>query len=582
MTKRACDGCRRRKVKCDAKSPQCSNCFMSTLTCEFTVAPKKRGPPFRARRGAHKRTSQSGSNDELPLHNNTAMPLLGTPDGGGSASISTTASLPAVSPGNNVSVGGETAPDFYGKPPFRVAIDDLLSALGMALPYVPLEDVISTCIDLFMQWEFPSIPVVCEPLLRRSIHVVVPVLRDETPGRPISDMIPTLRAFALLTALCAVVSAVLPPEIFPSGVALSMPFLRTSREALRLYQDLDIEQPDSSSIIIRYFHSNALHALGKTRVSFHAMGEALRLVQEMRLYDESSFQGLEWPENHLRRNTFWHLYIGDKSASILNQVPITLHQICLDTPITTHFDESQACGLMQPEGPDTVVFEGQLRLCFHLCFRLWYTASEMLLDLNLLSRLQGSSRRRAITLSSTAAEPDDVPSSLRTSTMQSYLDFTSILQSCPAWLRDPGAAVPDGVGETTARFRTRAISVQKANLFITFHALRLVLLSRFSERGFADVLGLTGDPVMLAMRKVEIAGDLLDAVSDMPFEALQANGEPCVEKLRQVGVALLEIIHNVSSEVISARARSLFGTLLDVLARLNSKVSDELSNDCES
>ncbi|KAK6209918.1 hypothetical protein QIS74_11502 [Colletotrichum tabaci] len=510
------------------------------------------------------------------------MPPPGTPDGGGSASVSATASLPAVSPGNNVSVDGEPAPDFYGKPPFRVAIDDLLSALGMALPYVPLEDVISTCIDLFMQWEFPSIPVVCEPLLRQSIHVVVPVLRDETPGRPISDMIPTLRAFALLTALCAVVSAVLPPEIFPSGVALSMPFLRTSREALRLYQDLDIEQPDSSSIIIRYFHSNALHALGKTRVSFHAMGEALRLVQEMRLYDESSFRGLEWPENHLRRNAFWHLYIGDKSASILNQVPITLHQICLDTPITTHFDESQACGLMQPEGPDTVVFEGQLRLCFHLCFRLWYTASEMLLDLNLLSRLQGTSRRRAITLSSTAAEPDDVPSSLRTSTMQSYLDFTSILQSCPTWLRDLGAAVPDGAGEATARFRTRAISVQKANLFVTFHALRLVLLTRFSERGFADVLGLTDDPVMLAMRKVEIAGDLLDAVSDMPFEALQANGEPCVEKLRQVGVALLEIIHNVSSEVISARARSLFGTLLDVLARLNSKVSDELSNVCES
>ena len=33
---------------------------------------------------------------------------------------------------------------------------------------------------------------------------------------------------------------------------------------------------------------------------------------------------------------------------------------------------------------------------------------------------------------------------------------------------------------------------------------------------------------MLAFRKTEIASDLLNVAMGVPFEALQANGEPCV------------------------------------------------------
>ncbi|KAJ0344709.1 hypothetical protein COL154_009131 [Colletotrichum chrysophilum] len=341
--------------------------------------------------------------------------------------------------------------------PFREAQDELLSTLGKALPYAPLEHVLSTCIDLYMQWEFPTGPVICEPM-------------------------------------------------------------------------------------------------------------------EMRLYDETSFGGLEWPEAQLRRNAFWHLYIGDKSASILQKVPISLHQMCLDTPITTIFDENMACGLMDSaHDSSNVAFEDQLRVGFYLCFRLWYTASEMLIDLNLLTRLQNRSSSSATT------SPDTT--TLRSSIMQSYFDLTSILHNCPPWIRDPSSSTDTSTNKATARFRTRSFATQKANLFVTLHALRLVLLCRFADRGFAEILGLTNDATMLSLRKVEIASNLLEIVTELPFEALQANGEPCVEKLRQVGVALLEIIHSVTNDAISARAKSLFGTLLDVLVRLNSRVSDELSND---
>ncbi|KAK7458475.1 hypothetical protein Landi51_01298 [Colletotrichum acutatum] len=330
-------------LQCDAQSPQCSNCLMSSMTCAYTVPAKKRGPPFQAQK-SDQTTTQTKYN---------------RPSGEESISGSSqvTDSFVANLSNYNQALSCPTHQKNSAHAPLDAAVTDLLPALGKALPYVPLEDVLSSCIDLYMQWEFPTSPIICEPMVRQMLHAVVPILRREIslPSDPATSHsnsgIPTIRAFALLTALCAVVSSTLPSEIFPGGAALAMPFLRTSREALRLYQDYDIEHPESSSIIIRYFHSNALHALGKTSVSWHAMGEALRLVQEMRLYDEESFRNLGWPEAQLRRNTFWHLYIGDKSASILNKVPISLHQICLDSPITTIFEESEDCKLIQA-GPE--------------------------------------------------------------------------------------------------------------------------------------------------------------------------------------------------------------------------------------
>ncbi|KAJ5724980.1 uncharacterized protein N7483_006337 [Penicillium malachiteum] len=40
---RACDPCRRRKVKCDTLEI-CANCRTSEIACHYTTVPKKRGP----------------------------------------------------------------------------------------------------------------------------------------------------------------------------------------------------------------------------------------------------------------------------------------------------------------------------------------------------------------------------------------------------------------------------------------------------------------------------------------------------------------------------------------------------------
>ncbi|KAJ2548498.1 hypothetical protein EV175_004804, partial [Coemansia sp. RSA 1933] len=42
---RACDKCRRKKVKCDGKLPVCTHCEELGYDCTYLDATKKRGPP---------------------------------------------------------------------------------------------------------------------------------------------------------------------------------------------------------------------------------------------------------------------------------------------------------------------------------------------------------------------------------------------------------------------------------------------------------------------------------------------------------------------------------------------------------
>jgi hypothetical protein len=51
-----------------------------------------------------------------------------------------------------------------------------------------------------------------------------------------------------------------------------------------------------------------------------------------------------------------------------------------------------------------------------------------------------------------------------------------------------------------------------------------------------------------------------------------------VERIRRVGSLLLELVENAQNDIIQDRARSQFKQLLDYLAKLDSKASDDLDN----
>lgn len=285
---------------------------------------------------------------------------------------------------------------------------------------------------------------------------------------------------------------------------------------LACYQDIDIQTPDSSSIVVRYYQANSLHALGKTRTSWHVMGEALRLAQEMHLFDEGAYQNVDAVEGQILRNVFWHMHSGDKSASILNNVPITLHQILLGSTITAAFYGQQQTELIDArryaEAPD---YEQRLCEGFNLCQRMWSTASNVLVDIQVLVHVHSRFNLDIPTGGLTKAAITD-----------SYLSFSRVIDELPPWLRDPLSVKSSD--ERSERSQRRAFWTQRANLLVTFHCLRLILLQKCAEHGLSSLLGLSEDETMLAFRKTEIASDLLNVAMGVPFEALQANGEPCV------------------------------------------------------
>ncbi|UPK99140.1 hypothetical protein LCI18_010075 [Fusarium solani-melongenae] len=538
LVSQACELCRRRKVKCDADRPDAQR--------------KKRGPKPRALSTIENRDDGEQAQPSTiilsPSMPQAPMPAIG------SSPLSS-----AVTPTTIIAYSPQTD---AGSPCIALAphkespagkVHQTLTSTLEALAQSP-ERIIEECIDMNMLLRFPTIPVIQPDTIRQECHLLLPTSRHLfdaiTNFNQISSSQGSLmRTFAHLTAVFACICCRMPKNSNLDGrEALITAFLEATRGMMACCEDWDVGHANSTSLVIRMYQSAAQHHLGKTRASWLMMGQAIRLALDMRLYDEVSYQDLDPLEDKLRRNVYGLLCVGDMSASILNNRPLAFHQICLDetyTPVELYNDFS----LLSPEsglfGPP---YEQRFHQGFYLCHDLWKSATNILLDMKLLTQTLNSSGFQLC-----ARDPS------QQRIMQSYMSFCGLLDSLPAWLRDPARHIAGN--EIATAFQQRSFWYQRADLVVTFHCLRLVILRRAAQKGFCALLGLTDDLDMLALRKIEIA----------------MNGEPLVEKLRQIGVSLLEIAHQNDNTAISGRAQSLLSPIIDTIARLDSRVSDELS-----
>lgn len=405
--------------------------------------------------------------------------------------------------------------------PSQAIQDDLKNNLATAIYQQPLKAILDRCITLYMEYLFPIAPIVCEDRIRSSVQTFGLQLETEAQSPQSSfqsdpERLSQIRNWTLLSALCAATAFLLPSSLFPERDLLGRHFLRASRDMLRLYHDSDIEQPDYTSLAVRYYHSNALHAVGKTRVSWHVLGEAVRLTQEMRLFDEQAYCDVEPVEAHLRRNTFWQIHTADKSAAILNNYPIALHKICLGGPITTLYPHRSGLLHPLPASSSSVTTEDtpDVATGFNLCQDLWMRASDLVLRLDAMRILWNSTGRPGFLQEIQEAITCD------------HLRFVGILDELRiANLSAP--TTPSRNGHAVTQLG-RVGNIQRANLLVTFHCLRLVLLQKFTENGCLSLLGISEDAVALALRKSEIASDMIQVLKETPLECLQINGEPCV------------------------------------------------------
>ncbi|KAH9209138.1 hypothetical protein DL95DRAFT_235467, partial [Leptodontidium sp. 2 PMI_412] len=378
----------------------------------------------------------------------------------------------------------------------------------------------------------------------------------------------------LLTALCAVTIAVLPKPIFAAKAEVAVHFYRASREILNTYVAGDIEHPDSTSVIIRYLYAEFHHATGRMRSSWHNLGDAIRLCQGMRLHDESSYTHMDHSESELCRRIFFLLFVGDKSASILSNHPVTMGKFSLDSGITVLYPQASGevdsipCSNLDPEDDQLNLLTG-----FMFNYELWRSVYVLLCEIEWL-------RDRFLVRPGFESSQQHATIADVCRLTELYLGFQTSLDALPSGLQAhptiPVSSSNLGFKETVSMNRgSKILAIQRANLLVSFQCLRMAIDPTVFESA-KEVRLRTGESSALLLQKISIAESMLHIVCSCSLDDLRINGESCVAKIRFIGATMLELIDNNPNSPLVRTAQKFRDSYPRILAQLDSKTSDSV------
>ncbi|KAH8897585.1 hypothetical protein GQ53DRAFT_884219 [Thozetella sp. PMI_491] len=512
----ACDACRRRKVKCDGLPQQ------------------PRSVPVIA----HQQLQQVPGDARQPSPQSYQSP--------GSALIF------------DLGVGSGTSifSSFHHDLGYIQA--NLVVEVNAILAPKTITDLTCECVEYFFQYLFPNTPIAHEPTIRGAAILLAPeshsTLADLSSSSDFQLQIACLRRFTLITALCSFVTAVIPDTRLAPKIPLSKLFLLASRATLQLYEEYDLQYPDSTSLTIRMWYSAATqNRTGRVGTSYHYHAEAAYLAQRLRLYNEKAVQRESNVESQVLRAIFWLLFLADKTASALETRPPILNELLFDREFDLLDNSEKEEPLLDPsKSINQGSLEARIFVGFHLKRRIWAAAADLMSDMKALSRRKKQG----------LVQPVEEELELARLT-EAYLLFTGLADQLPTWLRQP-----DNYGvivdEEVAAYQKTCFWAQRSNIMTVFHCMKLVILQKCIDHNCTAVMGLNNTSLSWATRKIEISQEFLHELQ-------------IVERIRRVGSTLLELIHNENNETIQNVSRSQFEQLLDLLAKLDSKASDELA-----
>lgn len=397
------------------------------------------------------------------------------------------------------------------------------------------------------------------------------------------DLIGNVRDITLIMAVCARIALDAPRDRQPVPGCLGAHFLHSTEEMLKVFEKWDIEHAAASSLTIRILLASTYHTIGRRSLSSHFHCQARLMAVDLRLYSEAVISRYGPLEAQLLRMNFWLLYRSERAIAILNNQPVLIQPAMLDGEIDVALTGQHQVSLLDPvQKHNTPEFEERLFISYDLYRQVWTHA----LDFMLAVRYHGQKRS-----DNNAHGADRLDELTRL-----YFAFIGGLDDLPTWLQNPNAVT--GEDEEISSHHRRCFWAQRANLTLSFHCIKMVMVCWCIDTKATACMGLSDQPAMLNMKKTEIAGEFLHELALVPFEALQLNGEPCVrissppgtrgmaahiplqvEKLRRVGAVLLEVTQAPGSPSVLARCKGYLARLLDILARLDSRASDELGRE---
>lgn len=511
-----------RNDQCDGLST-CKNCHAARTPCRYAT-PQKRGPkPVKLRDHSPRESLES-----------TFPATASSVESGGAGLLVARGSsyLASDSPLSN-SITSRPLLELLGSQAQTAAQVhlDLLAGLLIATPSHTAASIADHCISLYTQYIFGAVPIWHESRLRETANrfLILPSGADDLADRHARiwrcfaadterEQVEILRSLTLLTALCADVAYVVPDSLLPDKHLIAPLFLRASRQTLRVYEDYDIEHPNSSSLSIRMLLSSAIQqATGKQEVAFHILNEAGLMAMQMRLYDESSLAGQEPVEENILRNAFWQLYVCDKTALVMKTRPVTIHEPLFEGELTLK-DHSQNPVPLFIHGQEQsdAGLEYQLLERFHVIRRLWALAARV------IQAMVSNYRTASDPNSKTETSPDSIA---RVSEV--YFELIILTNDSPAWVRSPvdsSSGLPHGADQRLLDILQR----QRTTYLLNLHSIKVFVLDAAIQCGMTEAIGLSAEPLTLAMRQIELAQDFLNVLESVSFLHLQVEGEHCV------------------------------------------------------
>jgi len=397
-------------------------------------------------------------------------------------------------------------------------VESILALKGSSTNTTATFDVVQSCINLFLQYMFPNTPIAHEGTLRAGASLFLlehPPAMLKTGYLAHDDSHLThAKSFTLITALCAFVTSVMPDSLLRRGKLLTVPFLQSSKAMLRLYEEYDLEQPDSSSITIRIWHSGALqNTTGWAGAAWHHHSEASLMALRLHLYDERAVARESAVESRLLRANFWLLYLADKAAEGLENRTSILNERLFESNLTLleHSEEDEP---LLDESRDTAEggLEERISVGFRLKTRIWAAAA------GVITEMKAHVRRRELLGDAMGSQSSEIAH-----IAELNLRFTALIYELPPWLQL--LANIDTTKSSVVAYQAKCLWTLKSNIMTTYHCLRLVILQRCLETDMVEVLGLTRQPLALAMRKLEIVQDFIRELDLVPFLCYKVQGE---------------------------------------------------------
>ncbi|KNG91214.1 putative C6 transcription factor [Aspergillus nomiae NRRL 13137] len=307
VTKRACDGCKIRKIRCGGGQP-CRSCVKAKIKCTYVRVQQCRGPRrLRSTTQFLIEQAQVGgdSNNCEATHRSTEAMLE-------RLHPNTTPAHPATHMERSVASVLCNVPCRH-------------SDLTHYSSRIPL-DTLTSPLSIYHVRMYPVWPIV-------NVEEMVSVLQQDA-GHSDDE------AYALSTAVAAATIAQLRLEQ-ASSAQQTITAETFAAECLRARNSCHYRsQVNLNSIRTSFF----LHVYyenqkpGGSESLLH-LREAISMAQIMGLHRESSYNSLSFEEEQLRRRVLWLLFVTERGVCILHRYPVTL-KTNISAPVIDENDES--------------------------------------------------------------------------------------------------------------------------------------------------------------------------------------------------------------------------------------------------